>query len=66
MYYVNNRQKINAIPYNNNRIIGGGFAFPFVLGGITGGLLAPSFYPRPLPPYPPYPRPYPPYQPFYY
>ena len=38
-----------------------GFLGPFVLGGITGGLLAPAFYPRPYyPPYPPY-RPYPPY-----
>ncbi len=47
---------------NNNRFIGGGFLGPFILGGITGGLLAPSFYPRP---YPPYPYPYPP-RPFYY
>ncbi len=43
---------------NNNRFIGGGFLGPFVLGGITGGLLAPAFYPRPY--YPPY-QPYPPY-----
>lgn len=29
--------------------IGGGFLAPFVLGGITGGLLAPAFYgPRPF------------------
>ena len=50
------------MPYNNNRIVGG-FAAPFILGGITGGLLAPAFYPRPYPIYPPtyYPRPYPPY-----
>ena len=41
----------------------GGFLGPFILGGITGGLLAPSFYPypRPYPVYPPY-QPYPPYQ----
>ncbi len=53
-------------PINNNRFIGGGFLAPFVLGGITGGPLAPSFYQRPYPvPYPaPYP-PYPPYRPFY-
>ncbi len=42
-----------------DRFIGGGFLGPFILGGITGGLLAPSFYPRPYPvpmaPYPPYP-----------
>lgn len=50
-----------------DRFIGGGFAAPFILGGITGGLLAPAFYPRPLPPYPPYP-PYRPYGPgpYYY
>lgn len=51
---------------------GGGFLGPFILGGITGGLLAPAFYPRPqivpmpmpfpqpLPPVPPY-QPLPPY-----
>jgi len=42
-----------------------GLLGPFVLGGITGGLLAPAFYPRPYPPYPPYP-PYRPYPPYYY
>ena len=42
---------------NNNRIIGGGFAVPFILGGLTGGLLAPAFYPRPYY-YPPRPIPY--------
>lgn len=35
-------------PNNNDRFIGGGFLGPFILGGITGGLLAPSFYPRPI------------------
>ncbi|MDY3934943.1 MAG: hypothetical protein SOZ11_05395 [Bacilli bacterium] len=41
-----------------DRFIGGGFLGPFVLGGITGGLLAPAFYPRPYPVYPvPYPVP---------
>lgn len=29
---------------NNDRIIGGGFLGPFILGGITGGLVAPFFY----------------------
>lgn len=38
----------------DSRIIGGGFLGPFVLGGITGGLLAPAFY-RPYPYYNPYP-----------
>lgn len=47
--------------YNNmggDRIVGGGFLGPFLLGGITGGLVAPAFYPRPMPypPYPPYPQ----------
>lgn len=32
---------------NQDRFIGGGFLGPFLLGGITGGLLAPAFYPRP-------------------
>ena len=29
---------------NGDRFIGGGFLGPFILGGITGGLLAPAFY----------------------
>ena len=45
-----------------NRFVGGGFLGPFLLGGITGGLLAPSFYPRPYTIYhTPYPVPYGPY-----
>lgn len=55
----------NHIPYgyrNNNRFAGGFFG-PFILGGITGGLLAPAFYPRP---YPVYNQPYPPYPPYPY
>ena len=31
----------------NDRFIGGGFLGPFILGGITGGLLAPAFNNRP-------------------
>ena len=32
-------------PYrNNDRFIGGGFLGPFLLGGVTGGLVAPLFY----------------------
>ena len=54
---------------SDDRIIGGGFAFPFLLGGVTGAALAPSFWgPRPFyPPYQPYPpyRPYPYYGPYY-
>ncbi len=45
-------------PYNQ-RFIGGGFAVPFLLGGLTGGLLAPAFYPRPMYNYPPPYQPYP-------
>ena len=39
-----------------------GFLGPFILGGITGGLLAPAFYPRPY--YNNY-YPYPYYGPYY-
>lgn len=43
---------------NNSRLIGGGFAAPFLLGGLTGAVLTPYFY-RPYQPYyyPPYPYP---------
>ena len=62
MYQSNYMRRPQPMPYNNRLI--GGFAVPFLLGGITGGLLAPAFYPRPL--YPAYrPYPYPPY-PMYY
>lgn len=50
-------------PMGGNRFLGGGFLGPFVLGGITGGLLAPAFYPRP---YPVYPGAYPPPPPYFY
>lgn len=44
----NNYQNMNSYNQNDDRIIaGGGFLGPFILGGITGGLLAPAFYPRP-------------------
>lgn len=49
---------------NDNRILGG-FLGPFVLGGITGGLIAPYFYrPNyyPYQPYSIYPVPYYPYR----
>ena len=53
--YQNNFRRIN-----NDRFIGGGFLGPFILGGITGGLLAPAFSrpiygPIPIYQYPPYP-----------
>ena len=54
MYQVRSRMPGRT----GDRFIGGGFLGPFVLGGITGGLLAPAFYPRPYPVYPvPYPVP---------
>ncbi len=65
--YIRNQRPItynNNYPLNrDNRFIGGGFAVPFLLGGLTGGLLAPAFYPRPYPYYGPYPVPY---RPYYY
>lgn len=65
MYQENYMRRPIMRPFpNNNRFIGGGFAVPFLLGGLTGGLLAPAFSPRPY--YRPYPiYPYPPY-PMYY
>ena len=58
-YYRNNS--------NNNERIAGGFVFPFLLGGVTGAALAPSFwnnnynrpvyYYTPMPYYYPYPQP---------
>lgn len=71
----NNYQQSMPVNYSNSndeRLIGG-FAFPFLLGGVTGAALAPNFwggYNRPYynnyyyyPPYRPYP-PYPPYRPY--
>lgn len=51
---------------NNNRIAGG-FLGPFILGGITGGLVAPFFYNNNRPNYYPYPVYYSPYyyRPYY-
>lgn len=41
-------QNMNGYNQNDDRLIaGGGFLGPFILGGITGGLLAPAFTPRP-------------------
>lgn len=68
-YYPNTNSGYNFNPNNEyytnksgDRLIGGGFLGPFVLGGITGGLVSPYFYrpypyPRPIGrPYPYYPR----------
>lgn len=46
-FYQNPNYSTNYQQNNDDRFIGGGFLGPFVLGGITGGLLAPAFYPRP-------------------
>ena len=59
MYHMRSRMPVRT----GDRFIGGGFLGPFVLGGITGGLLAPAFYPRPYPVYNNY---YPPYGPYPY
>ena len=56
--------RYKQFPNKGERMVGPGFLAPFLLGGITGGLLAPNFYPRPVyyPPIPYYPpRPYPTY-----
>lgn len=55
---------------NGNRLVGGGFFGPFILGGITGSLLTyrpnNSGYYYPYQPYPyPYPYPYQ-YNQYYY
>lgn len=65
--FSSNRDYISSMPgsissNSDNRIVGG-FLGPFVLGGITGGLLAPAFYPRPYYSRPYYPYPY--YGPYY-
>lgn len=45
-YGNNNRRNIQPVnAANSDRL--GGFLFPFLLGGVTGGLVAPYFYPRP-------------------
>lgn len=45
---------------NDERLIGSGFVFPFLLGGVTGAAIAPAFW------RPPYNRPYGPYYGPYY
>ncbi len=62
MMYQND-DNIQYINGNDDRIIGG-FAFPFLLGGVTGAALAPAFY-RPYPYYGGYYPQYGPY-PYYY
>ena len=53
-------------PNNGDRFLGGGFFGPFILGGLTGGLIANSrpnypIYYAPYPYYTPYPYYYRPY-----
>ena len=57
--YNNNMQRNKN--NNGDRFIGGGFFGPFILGGITGGLIANSRYNYPM-----YYTPYPMYQPYPY
>lgn len=61
--YGNSMQKkySNPRPNDGDRFIGGGFFGPFILGGLTGGLIANS-----RPNYPVYYAPYPYYQPYPY
>lgn len=45
-YQNSSRPRPNQpVNQNDDRFVGG-FLGPFILGGITGGLLAPAFYPR--------------------
>ena len=55
-YYSNYNKSVQ-----DDRLIGAGFAFPFLLGGVTGAAIAPAFW------RPPYNRPYygPNYGPYY-
>ena len=55
-YYPYSTQNNNN---SDNRLVGG-FAFPFLLGGVTGAAIAPAFW---RPPYSPY---YNNYRPYYY
>lgn len=62
MYNYSNYPMSNNVGVQNSgdeRFIGG-FAFPFLLGGVTGAALAPNFWGPGYRPYPNYgPRPYP-------
>lgn len=41
--YVDPNYMTMPVDPSDDRFLGGGFLGPFILGGITGGLLAPSF-----------------------
>lgn len=58
IYTYSNSQVPSTYSYNYSQTDGDrNFIAPFILGGITGGLLAPAFY-RPYPYYNPYYRPF--------
>lgn len=61
--YPNNVK--NYYGNQDERLIGSGFVFPFLLGGVTGAAIAPAFWRPPYnrPFYGPYYGPYP-YRPF--
>ncbi len=59
--FNNNMQKKKPNYHNGDRFLGGGFFGPFILGGLTGGLIANS-----RPNYPIYYQPYPYYVPYPY
>ena len=67
--FNNYRRPYKPNQNNNDRFIGGGFLGPFLLGGVTGGLVAPLFYGgynnRPYYNNYYYPYPYPVYGPYY-
>lgn len=62
-YYMPTNSKYKTTTNSNDERLAGGFVFPFLLGGVTGAALAPSFwgnnnrpiYYTPYPPYPYYP-----------
>ncbi len=54
-YYSFNGNNMSEV--NNERLLGSGFVFPFLLGGVTGAAIAPAFW------RPPYNRPF--YGPYY-
>lgn len=69
-YYMPTNSRYNTSSNQNDERLAGGFVFPFLLGGVTGAALAPSFwgnnnrppvyYYQPGPYYPYPPRPFPP------
>lgn len=54
------------MPYQEDERVLGSFLGPFILGGITGGVVAPYFWNGNRPNYNNYYYPYPYYYPYYY